>query len=69
MFLYNMFILLRKNGPKLKASRFLSLNFQFIESNAFSKSTVKIIPGVPLSSLKITSSICLILQPIKWPFI
>ncbi len=52
MFLYNMFIHLRKNGPKLKTSRVLSINFQLIKSNALSKSTVKIIPGVPLTSLK-----------------
>ncbi len=52
MFLYNMFIHLRKNGPKLKAFSVLSINFQLIESNAFSKSTVKIIPGVPLTSIK-----------------
>ncbi len=65
-----MFIHLQKNGPPLKAPRVLSINVQLSESNAFSKFTVKIIPGVPLSSLKkITSSICLILQPLKRHFI
>ena len=57
-------------GPKLKLSKALSMNFQLIESKAFSKSIVKIMPGVFCNSLYIRrSSICLMLHPINLPLI
>ncbi len=51
IFLYNVLTPPLNTGPKLNASNVLSMKFQLIESKAFSKSTVKISPGVWFNSL------------------
>ncbi len=46
IFLYNVLTQRLNTGPKLNTYNVLSMKFKLIESKAFSKSTVKIIPAV-----------------------